>query len=105
MNRIAARTKHATPAPLDRTRLALRRAEEREAWQVLVAAGERLAFCARAPHGAAGAGRAYADALLAWREARRALDMALVALPAAPAPRLSERRPHASHAWWRAAGG
>ncbi len=105
MNGTTARTRQATQTPIDRTQLALRRAEEREAWQALMAEGERLARSARTPHATPVARRLYADALLAWREARRALDMALVPLPAAPAPHLSERRPHASHAWWRAAGG
>ncbi len=39
MNGITARTWHATPAHIDRTRLALRRAEEREAWQALMVDG------------------------------------------------------------------
>ncbi len=105
MNGITARTRHTTPAPSDRTQRELRRAEEREAWQALMAEGERLALDAWTPHYAPVARHLYAAALLAWREARRALDLALVPVPAAPAARLSERRPHASHAWRHPARG
>ena len=105
MNRITTRTRHATPAPIDRTQLALRRAAEREAWRALVADGERLARSARAPHYAPVARRMYADALLAWRETRRALDMALVPVPAAPTPRRPGRRPQTKRAWRRLARG
>ena len=100
---------------LDLPLLALRRAEEAEAWRALVADGERLARAARAPHYAPVARRMYAESLLAWRAARHALDVALVpvprrparreALPAVPRPRLLERRPQAKRAWWRAARG
>ena len=85
MNGTTARTTHTTPAPVDRTRLALRRAEERAAWQALMAEGERLARYAWTPQYAPVARRLYAVALLAWREARGALDMALVPVPAARA--------------------
>ena len=103
MNETTARTRHTIPAPIDRARLALRRAEEREAWQALMAEGERLARYAWTPHYASVARRLYAAALLAWREARHALDLALVPMPAAPAPRLSERRPQGRRARWRPA--
>ena len=96
-------------------RLALRRAEEREAWQALVADGERLARAARAPHYAPVARRMYAESLLAWRAARHALDVVLVPvpcrppslapLPAAPTLRLPGRQPQAKRAWWRPARG
>ena len=111
MNRTTARTRHTTPPPIDRTRLTLRRAEERAAWQALVADGDRLADCARAPHYAPLARRMYAESLLTWRAARHALDLALVPVPprparseavsAAPSPRPLGRRPRAKRAWWR----
>ena len=105
MNGTTARTTHTTPAPVDRTRLALRRAEERAAWQALMAEGERLARYAWTPHYAPVARRLYAAALLAWREARRALDLALVPVPAAPTRRLPGRPPQVECAWWRPARG
>ena len=113
MDRATARTSRATPAAIDRTRLALRRAEERAAWEALVADGERLAHCARAPHYAPMARPLYAESLLAWRAARHALDVALVplphrsgwgeAVPAVPGLRPLGRRPQDKRAWWRAA--
>ena len=105
MNGTTARTRQATLTPIDWTRLAPRRAEEGEAWQALMVEGERLARSARTQRATPVARRLYADALLAWREARQALDLALVPVAAAPTPRLSERRPHTSHAWWHAARG
>jgi hypothetical protein len=115
MNGTTLHTRHTTPPPLDRRRLALLRVEEREAWQALMTAGAQLVSATRAPHYAPVARRLYAEALLTWRAARHALDLALVPVPsrqpggrtrrAAPGPRHPERRPHAKRAWWRPARG
>ena len=66
---MASRTRTADPAPAraDWQPVQAYRAEERRAWQALAAVGERPAH--------------YRGALLTWRAARYALDVALSPLP------------------------
>ena len=107
MDRATAPPRFATPSPADQPGLETCRAEEQLAWQALVVAGQRLQARAATP-------AEYRRALLAWRAARAALDVALVSPPHRPPPAGSAvptqflpsrpgRRPHAKRAWWRPA--